>query len=113
MIQFPVLIPDFFYVYKQDKISLNISSTDTDIELFKRIAADDHHAFTLLLERHRANLFGQAMAYLKDAGKAQDIIQEVFLAIWKNRKNLEQVIQPENYLFVMARNKYYLQSMHF
>lgn len=105
MIQFPVLFPDFCYVYKQDKISLNISRTDNDIELFKRIAADDHYAFTLLLERHRANLYGQAMAYLKDIGKAQDVIQEVFMAIWKNRKNLEQVSQPENYLFIMARNK--------
>ncbi len=77
----------------------------TDKELFALIAKGDHSAYKALLIRHRNNLFGQAMAFLKDTFKAQDVVQEVFLTIWDNRETLANVANPENYLFIIARNK--------
>ena len=45
------------------------------------------------------------MAYLKDSHKAQDVVQEVFLTIWKNRRALSDIEQPEHYLYRMVRNR--------
>lgn len=77
----------------------------TDNELFKRIAQDDHPAFTELVERYWNNLYGQAIAYLKDSHKAQDIVQEIFLTIWNKRGTLLDVGKPDNYFFILTRNK--------
>lgn len=77
----------------------------TDKELFHLISQSDHAAFKMLLERHKSNLFGQSLAYLKDVHRAQDIIQEVFLTIWKGRHQLTAIENPENYIFIIARNK--------
>lgn len=77
----------------------------TGKDLFERIGRDDHTAFRILVDRYRNNLYGQAMAYLKDSHKAQDIVQEVFLSLWQQRRSLGSVGQPENYLFTIARNK--------
>lgn len=56
------------------------------------------------MERHWNLLYSQSLAYLKDSFKAQDLVQEVFLAVWKNRHKLPAVESPENYLFIIARN---------
>lgn len=59
----------------------------------------------MLMERHWNLLYSQSLAYLKDSFKAQDIVQEVFLAVWKDRPKLKEVESPEGYLFIIARNK--------
>lgn len=45
------------------------------------------------------------MAYLKDSHKAQDVVQEVFLTIWKNRSSLPDIERPQHYLYTMAKNR--------
>jgi RNA polymerase sigma-70 factor (family 1) len=84
---------------------LSTNNNLSDKELFSLVANGDHDAYKTLLRRHRNNIFAHAMIYLKDSFKAQDIVQEVFLSIWKDRKRLALVAQPENYLFIIARNK--------
>lgn len=59
----------------------------------------------MLMERHWNLLYSQSLAYLKDSFKAQDIVQEVFLAVWKDRPKLKEVESPEGYLFIITRNK--------
>ncbi|QEC44715.1 RNA polymerase sigma factor [Pseudobacter ginsenosidimutans] len=77
----------------------------TPHQLFLQIAEGDEAAFTLLLDKYWNLIYSQSMAYLKDRFKAQDIVQEVFLAIWKSRHKLPEVESPEDYLFIIARNK--------
>lgn len=77
----------------------------TDNELFAHIAEGNHNAYTMFLERHEDNIFSHAMAYLKDSFKAKDITQDVFLSIWNSRQSLTKVVSPENYLFILTRNK--------
>lgn len=84
---------------------MSINQPNEGKELFARIAEGDHEAYKMLIERHRDNIFSHAIAYLKDFSKAQDITQEVFLIIWDNRQNLTKVASPENYLFILTRNR--------
>ncbi|WP_346316412.1 RNA polymerase sigma-70 factor [Chitinophaga sp. YIM B06452] len=77
----------------------------TENNIFQLVADGDHDAFTRLVDQYWNNLYGQAMAYLKDSHKAQDVVQEVFLAIWKNRDSLPGIERPEHYLYTMAKNR--------
>lgn len=77
----------------------------TDKALFALLAEGDEQAFRSLLERFQPNVFGQAMNYLKDVQKAQDVVQEVFLSLWKNRQRIKGMESPQGYLFATARNR--------
>lgn len=77
----------------------------TEKDIFLQIANGNHDAFTRLVDQYWNNLYGQAIAYLKDSHKAQDIVQEVFLTIWKNRASLPDIERPQHYLYTMAKNR--------
>lgn len=76
-----------------------------DKEVFNRVADGDHVAFKELLGKHQPTIYGQAVAYLKDVQKAEDVVQEVFMALWRNRVQLVGLENPEGYLMTIARNK--------
>lgn len=77
----------------------------TEKTIFQQIANNDHDAFTRLVDQYWNNLYGQAIAYLKDSHKAQDVVQEIFLTIWKNRGTLPDIERPQHYLYTMAKNR--------
>jgi len=77
----------------------------TEKNIFQQIANNDHDAYTRLVDQYWNNLYGQAMAYLKDSHKAQDVVQEVFLTIWKKRSTLSDIERPQHYLYTMAKNR--------
>jgi RNA polymerase sigma-70 factor (ECF subfamily) len=89
---------------------LKANLADTDKILFEQTAQGDHAAFGMLMEKYWNLLYSQALAYLKDAFKAEDLVQEVFLAIWKDRQKLSSVDSPEDYLFIIARNKIFNEA---
>lgn len=71
-------------------------------ELVPLIVTGDSDAFTELYERYWAKLFGIAYNRLKDVGKAEDVVHEVFASLWKNRKGLK-IEAVENYLAVATK----------
>ncbi len=82
----------------------------SDKELFHLISQEDEAAFALLMEKYWNLLYSQAIAYLKDTFKAQDLVQDVFLVIWKTRQKLHDVESPADYLFIIARNKIFNEA---
>lgn len=71
-------------------------------ELVPLIATGNSDAFTELYERYWGKLFGIAYNRLKDMGKAEDVVHEVFASLWKNRKGLK-IGAIENYLAVATK----------
>jgi RNA polymerase sigma-70 factor (ECF subfamily) len=55
----------------------------TDEALMERIARRDEAAMTLLHERYRALAFAVALRVVNDAGRAEDVVQDAFLAVWR------------------------------
>lgn len=57
-----------------------------------------------------------ACTMVKDYDKAEDIVQEVFLNLWKNRDQLKNIVSIKSYLYGAIRNACYnttrQQSMH-
>jgi RNA polymerase sigma-70 factor (ECF subfamily) len=61
------------------------------------LSKDDAHAFTKLYELYWEKLYVIARNRLNDPALAEDIVHDVFLALWKNRKNTK-INSLENYL---------------
>jgi len=56
-----------------------------DEELMLRVQADDSDAFGALFDRFAARALGVAYAVARDRTRAEDIVQEAFLSIWRSR----------------------------
>lgn len=77
-----------------------------DIELIHRIGKDDHLAFTELYDRYWDRLYASACFLLKDGVVAEELVQDVFVAIWQKRRDIVvQQVQP--YLAAMLRYAVY------
>ena len=56
----------------------------TDAELMARCARGDRDALVLLHRRHHGILYGLAARILGDRGAAEEVVQDVFLRIWRS-----------------------------
>src|ERR1044072_3455988 len=82
---------------------MNVNAQDERL-LLLQVAEGNESAFTVLVGRKWNNIYLQALTYVKVSAQAQDIVQEVFLKIWQNRKKLPAVENFDSYLFIIARN---------
>jgi len=80
------------------------SKPNLDHELITRIKKDDHNSFQKLFERYSVPLFRFSFSYLKSKEVAEDVVQEVFMKIWNNRKSIKSDTSFQAYLFTIALN---------
>jgi len=74
----------------------------SDEELWNAAANDDTHAFTMLYQRHWLKLYRTTCSYLKDKDLAEQVLQDVFIVLWRRRKALT-IESFKNYIFITAR----------
>lgn len=72
--------------------------------LLKELKKGDHAAFEEIFERYGKSLFQFSLSYLKSREAAEDIVQEVFVKIWTNRKEIKTDTSFQSYLFTIALN---------
>ena len=60
-----------------------------DAELLRRMARSDREAFAQLYDRFSRPLFATAQRILANAAEAEDIVQDVFLALWEKAAAFE------------------------
>lgn len=78
---------------------------DRTDELFRRISLqDDEEAFRLLFYDFFAPLCVFAHRYIDEPESCEDIVQETFYRIWKNRKSLYIDTSARNFLLTSVRN---------
>lgn len=68
----------------------------SDAEILSRLAAGDHRAMKLLYGRYSRPAYSLARRICNDAGVAEDVVQEVFLAVWRQPSRYD----PERGRFV-------------
>lgn len=76
-----------------------------DRELVARIGAGDIAAFEELYRAHAPALLAFAHAWLHSLETAEDLVQDLFLAIWRNREDWELKSSLRSYLFGALRNR--------
>lgn len=75
----------------------------SDRELIDRIRVDDEDAFTQIYTRYWKVLLSTAANKIKDLEEAEEIVQDIFVALWKRRKVLEITGSLNNYLAVSVK----------
>ncbi|TNF39463.1 MAG: RNA polymerase sigma-70 factor [Bacteroidetes bacterium] len=81
-----------------------IKRFDIDSKLISGLKKDDHDSFQQLFEYYSFPLFKFAIGYLKSKELSEDLVQEVFLKIWNNRKDIKPNTSFQSYLFTIALN---------
>ncbi|WP_423126333.1 RNA polymerase sigma-70 factor [Gaoshiqia sp. Z1-71] len=76
----------------------------TDDQLFQRVKQDDYLSFNLLFTRYYARLCVFVYEYIKDEAVAEDLIQDLFLKLWTERKRIEIRDRVISYLYKASRN---------
>lgn len=73
-------------------------------ELVKNLRKGDPHSLELLFRRLYPRLCAFANKFLNNMDDAEDIVQEVFYKIWKNRAHLDENKSFSTYLFSAVKN---------
>jgi RNA polymerase sigma-70 factor (ECF subfamily) len=74
-------------------------------ELLVQVAKGDEHAFSVLFHRYMQKVYNVAWIYTRDAGLAEDIVQDSFALLWKNRQKMPEIKDVGRYLYVIGRNR--------
>jgi RNA polymerase sigma-70 factor (ECF subfamily) len=75
---------------------------NSDYELVEKLRKSDIDAFDQVFNKYGDRLFGFALSYLKSKEETEGLVQNVFLKIWENRKNLKKQSSLKSYLFTIA-----------
>lgn len=99
---FYFVLPDFFNFTVACCTALKTYTRYSPNELLDLIRQDNEAAFSELYERYWEKLFVIAYNRLRDKADSEDIVHDVFTALWTNR-HLHQIDAPENYLAVAVK----------
>jgi RNA polymerase sigma-70 factor (ECF subfamily) len=87
-------------------LSVELTGTETDFALVSAVRSGDESAMARLYDKYSSIVYSVALRVLGDSGIAEDVLQEVFMQLWRNpgvfdssRGNLAA------WLSVIARNR--------
>lgn len=78
----------------------------SDEELMLALKAGDRAAFDALYRRYRGRLYAFLVRYTGDPAAAQDLFQETFLRVFRERARYQPRAAFAAWLFTIARNLY-------
>jgi RNA polymerase sigma-70 factor (family 1) len=71
---------------------------------YKIADRNDEQAFKALYYQLYNKLFHFAFAFIKSKQVAEEIVEDVFINIWKNRHHLKEIINLKVYLYTAVKN---------
>lgn len=80
------------------------AKTDPDVELMLRVKEDDELAYEQLLLSYQARLFRVLRHIVGSDSVAEDLVQDVFLRVWRARKNYQPAAKFSTWVFHIAHN---------
>ncbi len=75
---------------------------NNELSLVKALKRGDVKAFDDLFSVYGNRIYYFTYGYLKSKEESEEVVQEIFLRIWKNRKNLKPELSFKAYLFKIA-----------
>lgn len=76
-------------------------------ELLRRLAEGDELVFRELFDQYRDMVYAKALHFMKTPVLAEDILQDVFLQIWRYRDRMAGIQNFKAYLNTVSRNLIY------
>ena len=82
------------------------SGQTADVELLKAVARGDEQALAQLYDSYRVILFGLLVRILNSREEAEDVLQEVFLQVWRRARDFDETRgKPFTWLVTLARSR--------
>jgi RNA polymerase sigma-70 factor (ECF subfamily) len=69
-----------------------------------RIAQNDHSALKALYDHFSNSFYQLALAIVHSAELAEEIVEDVFIQVWKKRSRIAEIENLQLYLYVTTRN---------
>lgn len=82
-----------------------MESAQNEKELLRCSAEGDATAFAALFRMYQHKLYGFLLRATGSPEMAEDVIQDVFLKLWKDRELLTEIHQFGGYIYRMAQNQ--------
>jgi RNA polymerase sigma-70 factor (ECF subfamily) len=83
---------------------VNSAQDDPDVELMLRVQQDDALAFQELLLRYQVRLLRVLRHIVGSDSVAEDLVQDVFMRVWRARKNYQPTAKFSTWVFHIAHN---------
>lgn len=81
-------------------------SEGSDVELLHAVARGDEAALARLYDSYRVILFGLLVRILNSREEAEDILQDVFIQVWRRAKDFDEKRgRPFTWLVTLARSR--------
>ena len=93
----------FTFTYKLQRLHQDEVKYE-ESRLIAMLAEDSEYAFQLIFDRHRKKIYQTALKYLKSPVLAQEVVQDVFLKLWLNRKKLRTDYPIKAWLHTLTKN---------
>lgn len=77
----------------------------SDEKLIAAIRENDYVSYNKLFVRYYSRLCQYVYGILQDKDDSEDVVQELFLNLWNNRKKIIVTENVSGYLFKMAKNQ--------
>ena len=81
---------------------MNIEKSNT--ELIKLLKEGEMKAFDIIFKKYSKRLYGFVFRYIKQEVDTEEIVQEVFIKIWRSREKIDAYSSFESFLFTIAHN---------
>jgi RNA polymerase sigma-70 factor, ECF subfamily len=81
------------------------SGRQSDENLIHSIATGSQAAMRTLYVRHHVRVFRFIVRLLSDAGRAEDLVSEVFLSVWRQARTFENRSRVSTWILSIARFK--------
>lgn len=83
--------------------------------LLQKIALDDNDAFRTFYDRYYLKVYQFSSYFVRSQQLIEEIVSDVFCAIWQNRKKNTGIKNFEGYLYTITKNRaiYYLKQEKF
>ena len=82
-----------------------MAGSPSDSEYVAGLRAGDAHAYEAVFREYHARLCSFACSYLQNRSEAEEVVQDLFLALWQKREQLEVRTSLRAYLFTAVRNR--------
>lgn len=79
-------------------------SRPTDEELIERFQGGDLYAFDLLVQNYKDQLLNFVYRFLGNQEEAEDVVQETFLRVFRNRSAYRRVAKFSTWIYTIAGN---------
>lgn len=91
---------------------MNRARNISDGDLILLIKKDEKDAFRELFEKYAPRIYSFSLSYLKNEAEAEELVQNVFLKIWKKRDRINASQNIKSFIFTVATNSLYDYIRH-